>query len=157
MSAARKREKSIKRETAESLFLLCVFVLSFARAYFLKKKRRKFLSSLGKDNEKKWNKKMKKELRLVLCARAHDSTTLSLSLSLSISRKRADARAREKGCGLCALILKRYTITKNTDTYIYLLPFFPYEFYFWGLLVFEPIEIFVPLLPISHQRVDFFL
>ena len=29
--------------------------------------------------------------------------------------------------------------------------------YFWGLLVFEPIEIFVPLLPISHQRVDFFL
>jgi hypothetical protein len=48
----------------------------------------------------------------------------SPSLSLSISRERAHARAREKGCGLCALILKRYTITKNTDTYIYLLPFF---------------------------------
>jgi len=132
-------------------------VLSFARVFF-EEEEEKFFSLLSEKTTREKVEQKNEESFVWFCAHARTIRRLSLPLSLSISRKRAHARAREKGCGLCALILKRYTITKNTDTYIYLLPFFSlYEFYFWGLLVFEPIEIFVPLLPISHQRVDFFL
>ena len=100
-------------------------VLSFARVFF-EEEEEKFFSLLSeKTKREKVEQKMKRELCLVLCARAHDLTPLSLSLSLSISRERAHARAREKGCGLCALILKRYTITKNTDAYISSTIFFP--------------------------------
>jgi len=100
-------------------------VLSFARVFFEEEEEKFSLFLSEKTTREKVEQK--NEGRALFgfvgtCARFDDS--LPLSLSLSISRKRAHARAREKGCGLCALILKRYTITKNTDTYIYLLPFF---------------------------------
>ena len=139
----REKEKERAKKKKHSLSV-CVLL----RAYFLKKKRKKI------SRRKQKNEELIGFGFVPIRARFDDS--LSLFLFHANMHTHTTTTTTRKD-GLYTLILKRYTITKNTHIQgIFLLPFFFTKLsYFWGLCLNPSNSLFLSCLSRTNASTSF--